>query len=217
MFNSRNSLNDNPIEMSALAVNVNLRIVPVWLAAIFFLVWAMPARSATVYSQMGASLSSAKAISSYAVANPEGSDGDVTAYDNFAIGKSASITGVSWRGSSSNDGSAGFTIRIYASNPNPAAQPDISAPLGEINVAGKSGEVAVGKNLSEYRAEFIQPLALTSGVQYWISIVSSRKDFSAWGWADGEGGDGKSIQSYSEFRILSAPNDRAFALHDGTN
>jgi hypothetical protein len=121
---------------------------------------------------------------------------------------------VTWRGSSSSAGLAGFTIRIFASNPNPAAQPDISAPLGEINVEGNAGEKPVGKNLADFSADFTQPLTLTAGVQYWISIVSKRNDLSPWGWANGTGGDGKTIQFYTEFKILSAPGDRAFSLID---
>ncbi len=192
-----------------------VRSVGVLLAAAACLIFAMPAQSAVVFSHSCTPLSNANTLSSNAVADPDGSDRDVTAYDNFTLIKPASITSVTWRGSSSTDGLAGFTIKIYASNPNPAAQADMSSPLAEINVVGKAAEKPAGKNLSDYRADFSQPLALTAGVQYWISIVSIRNDPSSWGWANGTGGDGRTIQSYAEFKILPAPNDRAFSLDDG--
>lgn len=179
------------------------------------LMFALPAHSATVFSHPPAPLSSAQTISSNALAHPDGSDRDVTAYDSFTLSKSAVIASVAWRGTSTDQGLAGFTIKIYPSQPNPAAQADTTAPLSEINVTGNAGEKAIGNHLSDYRADFTQPLALTGGVQYWISVVANRHDLASWGWANGTGGDGKSIQSYSELRILAAPGDRAFSFDDG--
>jgi hypothetical protein len=179
------------------------------------LIYAISANSATVYIQECPPVSAASIISSNAVAAPEGSDRDVTAYDNFTLSKPASIKSVKWRGSSSNAGMAGFIIRIFASNADAAAQPDISAPLGLIRVQGTAGEHPVGNNLSDFTADFEQLLALAGGRQYWISIVSIRNDASQWGWANGTGGDGGSMQSYSEFKILPANGDRAFSLTDG--
>lgn len=193
----------------------NMRQVSAWLAAAIGLIVALPAQSMMVYRHTPTLIASASLINSNAVIHAEGSDQDVTAFDNFTLSKSASITSVAWRGASSNKGLAGFAIKIYASKSNPAAQPDMAEPLAVINVTGGAGEKSVGNNLSDYHADFAQPLALTAGVQYWISIVSNRSDLSPWGWANGTGGDGKSIQSYSEFKILPAPEDRTFSLNDG--
>lgn len=191
----------------------SLRRLCALLAAASCLAFAQMGECATVYQQ--AIAADVTAIASNAVAGPEGSDGDVAAYDNFTLSKPANITRVAWRGSSSNAALAGFIIRIYASTRDPAAQPDLSSPLASINVQGKANEHALGNKLSDYGADFGQPVALEAGVQYWISIVSLRKDASPWGWARGKGGDGKSIQSYAEFKILPAPGDRAFSLIDG--
>lgn len=190
------------------------RRVVAFMAAISCLMVSLTAESATVYSQAGTTASSASAISSNAT-NLDGSDGDVTAYDNFTLRKSANISSVSWRGSSSNAGLAGFTICIYASKHDPAAQADTSSPLGTINVEGNASEKQIGNNISDFGADFNEPLVLKAGVQYWISIVANRNDLSSWGWANGTGGDGRSIQSFAELRILSAPGDRAFSLYDG--
>lgn len=193
----------------------NVRQVVAWLTAAIGLIVALPAQSMMVYRHTPAPIASASLINSNAVTHAEGSDQDVTAFDNFTLSKSASIISVVWRGASSDKGLAGFTVKIYASKSNPAAQPNMAEPLAVINVTGGAGEKFVGNNLSDYHADFSQPLALTAGVQYWISIVSNRSDLSPWGWANGTGGDGKSIQSYSEFKILPAPEDRTFSLNDG--
>jgi hypothetical protein len=185
----------------------------VLLAAASCLAFARPATCATVFEQAAAA--DATTIASNAVANPEGSDGDVKAYDNFTLSKPAIIKRVQWRGSSSNAALDGFTVTIYASSHDSAAQPNLSSPLASVSVQGKADEHVLGNNLSDYGADLGQPLALESGVQYWISIVSLRNDASPWGWAKGKGGDGKSIQSYSEFKVLPAPGDRAFSLKNG--
>lgn len=193
----------------------SVRQLVVYLAATIGLFVALPAQSMTVYRHTPAPISSASLVHSNAVTNPEGSDQDVTAYDNFTLKKSASIVSVAWRGASANNGLVGFTIKIYSSNANPAAQPNIAEPLAEVTVTGSAGEKPVGNNLSDYHAEFSQPFELVAGIQYWISIVSNRNNLSSWGWANGTGGDGKSIQSHAEFKVLPAPSDRAFSLSDG--
>ncbi len=187
------------------------------LLAALGMMFALPAQSATVYTQDAAPLASASIINSNAVVRAEGSDQDVAAYDNFTLKNSADIMSVTWRGASADKGLAGFTIKIYPSKSSPAAQPDTAHPLAVLSVTGMASERAAGKNLSDYSADFAQPLALAAGVQYWISIVSSRNDLSPWGWANGTGGDGKSIQSYAEFKVLPAPGDRAFSLNDARN
>jgi hypothetical protein len=193
----------------------NVRRLIVCLAATMGLFVALPAQSMMLYRHTPTPISSASLVHSNAVVNPEGSDQDVAAYDNFTLKKSASITSVAWRGASANNGLVGFTIKIYASNSNPAAQPNIAEPLAEVTVTGSAGDKSVGNNLSDYHAEFSQPFELVAGVQYWISIVSNRNNLSPWGWANGTGGDGKSIQSHAEFKVLPAPSDRAFSLSDG--
>jgi len=215
MINSGNSLLESFATVHEYPILRILRFALVTLAATSCLIISQSALSATLYSQPGASVSSASVISSNAVVNQDGSDGDVTAYDNFILSKTVVVKNVKWRGSSSNAGSASFTINIYASTHDPAEQPDTSVPLGQIKVAGNANEKAVGNNLSDFNADFDRPLSLTTGVQYWISIVAIRNDASSWGWANGSGGDGRSIQSYSEFKILPAPGDRAFSLTDG--
>jgi hypothetical protein len=184
------------------------------LTTVLILTFSSPVFCASVYNQAPLPLAKSSTVNSNAVVHPDGSDGDVTAFDNFTLKKTGIISSVSWRGSSSNNGLAGFIIKILESRQDPAAQPDLAAPLAEINISGTADEKPVGNNLSDYHANLDQPLALTPGVQYWISIVCTRNGPSPWGWANGSGGDGRTIQSYSEFKILAAPSDRAFSLND---
>jgi hypothetical protein len=176
---------------------------------------SLPVQAMMVYGNTFSPVAATSTVHSNAVMDVQGSDQDVTAYDNFTLNKAAAITGVAWRGTSSDKAMGGFTIRLYASRNDAAAQPDTGQKLAELIVEGNAGEKSVGKNLSDYHANFSQPVALQAGVQYWISIVSERKNLSPWGWANGTGGDGKSIQAYSEFKVLPAPGDRAFYLMDG--
>jgi hypothetical protein len=187
---------------------------PTLLATALMLVFSCSAYCASMYNQAPLPIAKSSTVNSHAVAHPDGSDGDVTAFDNFTLKKSGIISSVSWRGTSSNNGLAGFVIKIYESKQDAAAQPDLAAPLAEINMSGNADERLVSNNLSDYHANFNQPLALTAGVQYWISIVCTRNGPSPWGWANGSGGDGRTIQSYAEYKILPAPGDRAFSLND---
>jgi hypothetical protein len=184
------------------------------LASALMLLFSSSAYCAALYVQAPLPLAKSSTVNSNAVSHPDGSDGNVTAFDNFTLKKSGIISSVTWRGASADNNLAGFVIKIYESKQDAAAQPDLAAPLAEIRISGNADEKPVGNNLSDFRANFSQPLALTAGVQYWITIVCTRNGPSPWGWANGSGGDGKTIQSYAEFKILPAPGDRAFSLND---
>ena len=194
---------------------LSARVAIRWQLIIFLasLIAASPARSAIVYSQASDPPDNAKIINSSAT-NPDGSDQDVTTFDNFKLAKPARITGVTWRGSSTDSSTVGFNITIFGTQANTASQTDLTNAVAVINETGKANEKPVGKNLSDYSAEFSQPVELSAGTPYWISIVSVRNFPSPWGWSSGTGGDGGSIQSYTELRNLRAPNDRAFSLVD---
>lgn len=190
-----------------------------WPLAMLFaasvLIAAQSAQGATVFGHSPVPISSTRTINSNALAHPDGSDQDVTAFDSFSLDKAATVAGISWRGVTSTPALIGFTIKIYPSKSDPAAQADIGNPLVVLAVTGNADEKKLDGKFSDYHAKLDAPLALEAGVQYWLSIVSDRKDLSPWGWADGSGGDGKSIQAYTEFKVLPAPGDRTFTLDDG--
>lgn len=190
-----------------------------WPLAMLFaasvLIAAQSAQGATIFSHSPVPISSTKTIHSNALAHPDGSDQDVTAFDNFSLDKAATVASISWRGVASTPALLGFTIKIYPSKADPAAQADIGNPLAVLAVTGSADEKKLEGRFSDYHTKLDAPVALEAGVQYWLSIVSDRKDLSPWGWAEGSGGDGISIQAYTEFKVLPAPGDRTFTLDDG--
>lgn len=171
---------------------------------------ALPAHGKVVYQHAPVGMG---VVHSNVVIDAQGSDQDVTAYDNFVLKRTCRITSITWRGNASDKNSKGFAVKIYSAKPDPSRQPDIDNPLLTLDVAGDAGEKPVSNNLSDYRANLTEPLVLEGGVTYWISIVSKRNNLSPWGWVSGKGGDGKSIQAFSEFKVLPAPGDRAFSLN----
>ena len=64
------------------------------LSAILGLVFAWTAQGSVVYQHAPTPIASMSSVNSNAVVLAEGSDQDVTAYDNFTLAKSASITSV---------------------------------------------------------------------------------------------------------------------------
>lgn len=191
------------------------RILLTMLIAATVLIVAHSAHGAIVFSHSPGPLSSIKTANSNALAHPDGSDQDTTTFDSFTLDRGATVTGVAWRGSASTPAMLGFTVSVYPSMPNAAAQADTGNPLVVLKVSGNANESKLNDRYSDYRTTFDTPLSLDAGVQYWISIVSDRSDLSPWGWAAGNGGDGKSIQAYTEFKVLPVPGDRTFTLDDG--
>lgn len=189
------------------------RMVGVFMATVLGLASVPCASAATVYAQKPMV---ANTINSNAVLAPDGSDQDVVAYDNFRLVKAATIREVTWRGTAAGGGTSGFTIKVYSSRPNPAAGPNISAPLYVARIPGHAGETPAMNGMFDYRVALERPLVLAAHRQYWLSIVADKQDMSLWGWGSGSGGDGKSLQSYSEFKVLPAGGDRAFSFSDTT-
>lgn len=181
-----------------------------------FMLSASPVLADTVYVQAPVDTAT---INSNAVVNPEGSDQDVIAYDNFRLARKASISEIAWSGTAAGDATKGFTIKIYPSISNAGGEPDIANPIITVHAEGRAGETPVGNGLFNFHTVLQKAVPLSAHVQYWISISADKLDASTWGWADGKngdgkGGDGRSVQSYSEFRTLLTKGDRAFSLHD---
>jgi len=106
----------------------SLRIIGSVLLAASGWVSVASAQSATVYVQAPVPPEQARVINSNAVTNPEGSDQDVAAYDNFKLNKAATVAAITWRGKDAGQTGLGFTIKIYPSKSDPAAGPDSKYP-----------------------------------------------------------------------------------------
>jgi hypothetical protein len=189
-------------------------------AILFFALGALgltpPVQGAIIYAQPPTEPGQAKTVNSNKLASSEGSDQDVIAFDNFSIARESEVTGISWRGSG---GSTSFTITIYKALDNPAAEPDRS-PSGMVaTLSAKNNfkRTPAENGLFDYRIDLVgaggaaKPFALSAGQSYWISIVADKKDLSVWGWANGTGGDGKTLL-YFPYQRMATPSDRAFSL-----
>jgi hypothetical protein len=170
---------------------------------------AMPAAGAVLYVQ------NPNYNGAYASQNdPSGFGNFATAYDNFTLSSTATISWVEWAGSYFNPQVAGaitgFTISFYA---DAAGTPGaLLASTGD--VAGNAGETFVGLDNAGSPTYFYgmgATLAATAGTQYWMSIVPDSVLPPQWGWETGSGGDGAAYQCF--FGACGAtPDDLAFAL-----
>jgi hypothetical protein len=138
-----------------------------------------------------------------------------TAYDNFTLGGSYTISNVQWVGSYFNPSIqspiTGFTVSFYADN---AGVPG-ALLYSTGDVAGNAGETSVGFDNAGNPA-FVYGLsvsfAATGGTTYWLSIVPDLGFPPQWGWETGTGGDGAAYQCFFG-SCGSVPNDLAFALN----
>ena len=170
---------------------------------------ACAASAATLYNQSWDGTGNAAASQN----DTGGGNGDfATVYDNFTLGGTSTVTGVSFKGGYFNPPSPGsitqFTIAIYADN---AGQP--GSALSTFSVPGNGGEsgcASVGGSLAcDYNVAVNFNAA--AGTQYWMSIVPDVAFPPQWGWEFGSGGDGKAFQDFFGNRSQLA-GDFAFTL-----
>ena len=131
-----------------------------------------------------------------------------TVYDNFTLGLSANLTGVSFTGGYFNPNSVAsitsFVLQIYGDS---LGQPGSS--LYTTTVPGNGGESCDATPICTYT--FNVAFAAAAGTQYWMSIVPTVGYPPQWGWATGAGGDSVAYQDFLGARgKLGA--DMAFSL-----
>ena len=137
-----------------------------------------------------------------------------TAYDNFTLAGTTSITDVHWQGGYFNSGTqvpiSQFTINFYADN---AGQP--GAQLSTQSIAGNANETFVGNEffgpVFNYSLDLTTPFLAAGGTAYWLSIVATANFPPQWGWHTGTGGDGVSFQDFFANRTTNN-TDLAFSL-----
>lgn len=145
---------------------------------------------------------------------PAGFGNFATSYDNFTLGASKTISGVTWAGDyfNGNPGAiTSFTINFYADN--------MGVPgtlLQSTSIAGSANETALGldsygNSAYSYSSALPTPFAAAAGQQYWMSIVPDLAYPPSWGWETGTGGDGSAYQSTTGF-TGPVGNDLAFSL-----
>lgn len=157
----------------------------------------LPSTAVVVYSQPpspegGLLLSS--------LSDPDGSDTDHWAWDNFTLAGAQSITEVRWRGGYDPAllGSGGpvfaFTVDVYASI-TAGTEPDIShPPLVHYEVGNNANEtpaeVLGGVQTYDYQYALPAPFQAAAGTKYWVQIEAFQPGAPDWGLAKAIGGDG---------------------------
>jgi hypothetical protein len=147
-----------------------------------------------------------------------------TAYDNFALGSSASISSINFTGEYDNDPApppflTGFTLSIYSDS--------LGQPGGLLYtqiVSSNANETLVAGQTYTYGINFTSSFAAAGGTTYWVSVVSDldQKSGNVWGWSSGTGGDGSSYQDVTGLPRTHQFYDLAFTLNgdvtgDGTS
>lgn len=161
--------------------------------------------------------------------DPEGSDSDIYAYDDFTIPGGATVTEVRWRGGYSLGAPYGhvtdFTVTFFASSVggtqplvgNPQLEDTVPTYLSKQRVHGNAGETAVGASggimMYDYAFVLTTPFVAAAGTKYWIRIEASEPVYPDWGIAIGTGGDGSHFQfSTGAAMFTYRSNDAAFDL-----
>ncbi|MFI5398452.1 MAG: hypothetical protein ACHQ9S_23205 [Candidatus Binatia bacterium] len=158
--------------------------------------------------------------------DPNGSDADTYAYDEFIVAADAAIAEVDWRGGYSLGAPYGpvtnFSVTFFDSIAG-GSQPHLGNPqledtspiyLAKYYVGGNAGEAPVGASgLYDYR--FVLPTAFhaVAGTKYWLRIEASQSTYPDWGIAVGTGGDGNYFQFITgRASFLFVSGDIAFTL-----
>ncbi|MHB8770772.1 MAG: chitobiase/beta-hexosaminidase C-terminal domain-containing protein [Syntrophales bacterium] len=158
--------------------------------------------------------------------NPNGSDADLYAYNDFILPTTGSITEVRWRGGYLQDAAFGrasdFTVAFFATNVT-GNEPNVTLPesqeifLAKYQVGGNAGETPAGtfggRVMYDYRYQLPTPFTAAGGTKYWLRIEAFQPVVPDWGIAVGTGGDGAHFRySTGSKTFRFAPNDTSFTL-----
>jgi hypothetical protein len=185
-----------------------------------------PSRAAVVFDQPHSGTGTLQKSSWYP---PDGLDGDVYCWDNFALASGATITEVHWRGGyefhpsgSGQSPVSGFDVSIYRSIAG-NGQPDMGAGgvLVHYTVGGNAGETAAGAfggvQLYDYAFTLPSPFLAAAGTTYWVQIEASQGAAAPsyapdWGLAVGTGGNNSHFRftTGGSYQVIST--DLAFSL-----
>jgi hypothetical protein len=124
----------------------------------------------------------------------QGGSGVLTA-DDFVLGGSDTIRGVTWQGANSPSGAPGpdaFRILIYGDPIDPSSLL-ASFDVGAANRAEAGSTIGAGDILYNYWANLDGGFAATAGTRYWISIVNTAPvdPIDLWTWAGTFAGSGR--------------------------
>ncbi|MBI1189213.1 MAG: hypothetical protein GC200_00815 [Tepidisphaera sp.] len=193
---------------------------------ILFAVSAAAANAGVVFQRPPSPTSGTVLTSAYW--NPDGSDLDTYAWDDFLLPAAANITEIQFRGGNFAGGSTGtnvvsFDISIWASIP-AGSQPDIGGisggRLAHYTISGNANETFAGNvggtNFYDYHATLPHAFAAAANTRYWIEIVAWQNGSPVWGFAPGTGGNGqhfvRAIAVTGDYQFYFTSGDLNFTL-----
>lgn len=190
------------------------------LVALWILLLAWPARAVQVFNQPH---NGTGTLYQSSWLDPDGSDSDQFAYDNFQLTSAEAITEIRWRGGHDpayvwwSTPVIDFRIDIYANN-GALWQPDVVNPPLASYVAGHAcGETPAGvfggATLYDYHFTLPSPFQAAANTRYWVQITAYQHGIPDWGYAAGSGGNGNHVRRLSEYMFQSISGDCAFSLH----
>lgn len=130
---------------------------------------------------------------------PDGTDYDTWAWDNFILPAGGTITELHWIGGHDpaywpySTPVINFEVAIYANSI--ANEPDVvQPPLVHYSTHGNAGEspagTFAGMPSNHYQFVLPEPFQAAPGVQYWVYILAWQHGIPDWALAPGSGGDG---------------------------
>jgi len=168
---------------------------------------AGPARAQTVYAQAPRPLEAGGPASQR--------DGalDVRTIDNFTLGATTAISGLTWRGDylGSEGTPTSFNLRFYSDSANAPG-----ALLQEYSIPGAAGQTLAGNSsfgpVFDYSATLGSTFTAVAGMQYWLSIQVVAPAPPQWFWHFGTGGDNRSFYFPGANPLSEMRGDLTFSL-----
>ena len=159
--------------------------------------------------------------------DPNGTDADMYAYDDFTLASTTAITEVDWRGGYIYGAAYGhafdFSITFYDSIAG-GSQPLCTNPqLPEIYLAyymvgGTAGETPAGvfggTPMYDYRFVLPTPFQAVAGHKYWVRIEGFQPTYPDWALSVGTGGDGQHFNFSTGASCLATDID--YEIYEGT-
>jgi len=200
-----------------------LRPAPIALA---LLALAVPLRAGEVFSKPPLP---GGGVNSTSWVDPDGSDSDTYAWDEFTLAETQVITHVRWRGGyalgapyghatdfrvSFFDSIAGGSQPVITALPEHESQETVIATFHTNDAAGEtfvgtSGGVA----MYDYEYTLPTPVTIPGGVKCWFRVVAAQPVYPDWGMATGTGGNGSHFKYTTDTTLFQNwPHDLAFSL-----
>ncbi|MGE0481667.1 MAG: dockerin type I repeat-containing protein [Phycisphaerae bacterium] len=154
--------------------------------------------------------------------DPDDSDWDMHAWDDFTLSAPRAITEVTWRGGYIYGGAYGgpvvnFTVAIYPSIAAGSEPNVVNPPLIQFETGGNAGQTYAGTvggtAMYDYHFTLPSPFQAAAGTRYWVYILGWQHGIPEWGLCNATGGNGSHFRFVRGAHMYQmAPGDATFTL-----